>query len=44
MKKFLNISIIISILISFSLIGCKNINGNSSNNASEYTEISKNLN
>ncbi len=43
MKKFLNISIIIFILISFSLVGCKNINKNSSNNASEDTEISKNL-
>lgn len=43
MKKFLNISIIIFILISFSLVGCKNINENSSNTASEDTEISKNL-
>ena len=44
MKKFLNISIIIFILISFSLVGCKNINENSSNTASEDTEISKSLN
>lgn len=44
MKKFLNVSIITFILISFSLVGCKNINENSSNNTSEDTEISKNLN
>lgn len=44
MKKFLNISIMTFILISFSLVGCKNINKNLSNNTSEDTEISKNLN
>lgn len=44
MKSFLRNSIIISILLISSLVGCENINGNSNNNISEGMEISKNLN